>query len=89
MGTIHSSMRLYYESKRTPAAPPPRTTPSRRALRGRGVPGGGAEPALRAWVARGYDLRPAGPRCRAVADFAAMEEPDLLAEDVREFLAGR
>ncbi|HMK74207.1 MAG TPA: epoxide hydrolase, partial [Myxococcaceae bacterium] len=80
--TIHSSMRLYQESTRTPLQlaegeriePPtgvavfPREAPS----------------PPRAWVDRGYNVQrwtemPSG------GHFAAMEEPRLLAEDIRAF----
>jgi pimeloyl-ACP methyl ester carboxylesterase len=80
--TIHSSMRFYYESKRTPL----RLAPGERV----GVPCALARfPAEapsppREWVARGYDLRRWTEMPRG-GHFAAMEEPDLLAQDIRAF----
>jgi pimeloyl-ACP methyl ester carboxylesterase len=84
-GTIHSSTRLYYESKRAPL----RLAAGQRV----DVPCGVARFPVeapsppRAWVARGYDVRrwtemPSG------GHFAAMEEPDHLAADVRTFFRG-
>jgi pimeloyl-ACP methyl ester carboxylesterase len=85
-GTIHSSMRLYYESSRKPLqlrAGERVRAPTAVARFAREAPSPPRE-----WVARGYDLVrwtefPKG------GHFAAMEEPELLAADVREFFRDR
>ena len=80
--TIHSSMRLYYESRRAPF----RFAAGQRVH----VPCGVARFPLeipsppREWVERGYNVTqwtemPSG------GHFAAMEEPELLADDIRRF----
>jgi pimeloyl-ACP methyl ester carboxylesterase len=85
-GTIHSSMRLYYESSRKPLqlragervhAP---TAVARFAHEAPSPP--------REWVSRGYDLVRWTEYPRG-GHFAAMEEPELLAADVREFFRDR
>jgi pimeloyl-ACP methyl ester carboxylesterase len=80
--TIGSSMRIYRESRRTPL----RLGPGERV----GVPCGFAHFPLEAphppreWVERGYDIRRWTELPRG-GHFAAMEEPELLAEDIRAF----
>ena len=80
--TIGSSMRLYRESRRTPL----QLAPGERVP----VPCGVAHFPLEAphppreWVERGYDVRRWTEMPRG-GHFAAMEEPELLAEDVRAF----
>jgi pimeloyl-ACP methyl ester carboxylesterase len=80
--TIGSSMRLYRESRRTPL----RLGPGERIA----VPCGFAHFPLEAphppreWVERGYTIRRWTEMPRG-GHFAAMEEPELLAEDVRAF----
>jgi pimeloyl-ACP methyl ester carboxylesterase len=80
--TIHSSMRLYYESLKRPL----QFGPGERIL----VPCGVAffpkeAPAPpREWVERVYDVRRWTEMPRG-GHFAAMEEPALLAEDIRAF----
>jgi pimeloyl-ACP methyl ester carboxylesterase len=82
--TIHSSIRLYRESMATPV----RLGPGERVP----VPAAVAHFPLeapfppRAWIERAYDVRrftkmPAG------GHFAALEQPELLAHDIREFFA--
>jgi pimeloyl-ACP methyl ester carboxylesterase len=79
-GTIHSSMRLYYESAKTPLA----LAPGERVR----VPTAVARFALEApmppreWVARGYDVVRWTELPRG-AHFAAMEEPAAFVDDVR------
>jgi len=81
-GTIGSSMRLYRESRVTPL----RLEPGQRVE----VPTAAARFAKeapfppRSWIERGYDLRRYTEFPRG-GHFAAMEEPELLAEDVRKF----
>jgi pimeloyl-ACP methyl ester carboxylesterase len=81
-GTIHSSMRLYGESAKTPLRLEERlrvpTAIARFPLEEPFPP--------RSWIERGYDVRrytemPAG------GHFAAMEQPALLAADIRAFFA--
>jgi pimeloyl-ACP methyl ester carboxylesterase len=80
--TIHSSMRLYMESARTPLhldegeriAPPTATAV---------FPKEAPSPP-REWVERGYNLQRWTEMPRG-GHFAAMEEPALLAEDIRAF----
>jgi pimeloyl-ACP methyl ester carboxylesterase len=80
--TIHSSMRLYYESRRAPfrfSAGERVAVPCAIARFPRELP---SPP--RDWVARGYNVTrwtemPSG------GHFAAMEEPDLLVNDIRQF----
>ena len=80
--TIGSSMRLYRESRRTPLA----LRPGERVR----VPCGVARFPLEAphppreWVERGYDVVRWTEMPRG-GHFAALEEPQLLAEDVRAF----
>jgi pimeloyl-ACP methyl ester carboxylesterase len=80
--TIGSSMRFYRESRRTPL----QLRPGERVP----VPCGFAHFPLEAphppreWVERGYDVRRWTEMPRG-GHFAAMEEPELLAEDVRAF----
>ena len=84
-GSIGSSMRLYREAKAVPLA----------FAEGQRVPAPCAvarfpkeEPMPpREWVERGYDVVRWTEMPRG-GHFAAMEEPELLAEDVREFLRG-
>ena len=81
-GTIGSSMRLYLESKATPL--------HFRAGERVAVPTGVARFAKEApmppreWVERVYDVRRWSEYPRG-GHFAAMEEPELLAADIREF----
>jgi pimeloyl-ACP methyl ester carboxylesterase len=80
--TIHSSCRLYYEVRRAPLHFQPGDLVS--------VPCGIARFAREApfpprpWVDRGYDVRRWTDFPRG-GHFAAMEEPELLAEDIRAF----
>jgi len=80
--TIGSSMRLYRESRHTPL----QLGPGERVR----VPCGIAHFPLeaphppRAWVERAYDVRRWTEMPRG-GHFAAMEEPELLAEDIRAF----
>jgi len=80
--TIHSSARLYYEAGRRPL----QLGPGERVTAPCGVarfPYEAPAPP-REWVERGYDVHrwTAMPRG---GHFAAMEEPELLAEDIRAF----
>jgi pimeloyl-ACP methyl ester carboxylesterase len=82
-GTIGSSMRLYYEASRHPlrlAAGERVRVPTGLALFPAETP---ASPP-REWVERGYDVTRWAPMPRG-GHFAAWEEPDLLAEEIREF----
>jgi len=80
-GTAGSSARLYYESARTGSiyVPPFRDTPIGVASFPKEALG-----TRRRWVEAGYDLRHWTDLDRG-GHFAAMEEPDLLVNDVREF----
>jgi pimeloyl-ACP methyl ester carboxylesterase len=80
--TIHSSMRLYFESRRTPLqlkAGERIAVPTAVADFPKEAP---APP--REWVERGYHLVRWTPMPRG-GHFAALEEPALLAEDLRAF----
>ena len=80
--TIHSSMRLYFESRRTPLrlkAGERVTVPTGVAAFPKEAP---APP--REWVERGYNLARWTKMPRG-GHFAALEEPELLAEDLRNF----
>jgi len=82
-GTIGSSMRLYREASRHPLrlAPGERiTVPTGMAL----FPGETPANPPREWVERGYDVTRWMPMPRG-GHFAAWEEPDLLAGEIREF----
>jgi pimeloyl-ACP methyl ester carboxylesterase len=81
-GTIGSSIRLYRESRATPLALGPGQTievPTAVAVFPLEMPSPPAE-----WVARGYNLQRWTIMPRG-GHFAAMEEPELLAEDIRAF----
>jgi pimeloyl-ACP methyl ester carboxylesterase len=80
--TIHSSMRLYFESRRTPL----RLEPGQRVPVPCGVAFFPKEAPMppREWVERGYDVVRWTPMPRG-GHFAALEEPALLAEDIRAF----
>jgi len=80
--TIHSSARLYYETRRRPL----QLGPGERVTAPCGVAHFPYEiPAPpREWVERGYDIRRWTTMPRG-GHFAAMEEPELLAEDIRAF----
>ena len=81
-GTINSSTRLYYESQRNPLSPA--------AGQKMKVPSGIAvfpheiSRPPREWAERAYDLRRWTEMLRG-GHFAAMEEPELLVEDIRAF----
>jgi pimeloyl-ACP methyl ester carboxylesterase len=81
-GTIHSANRLYLESRATPL--------QLEVGEGVRVPCGVAHFPLeapfppRSWIERGYDVRRWTEMPRG-GHFAAMEEPDLLARDIRDF----
>jgi pimeloyl-ACP methyl ester carboxylesterase len=82
-GTIGSSMRLYHQASRHPIhlAPGQRIrVPTGMALFPEETP---ANPP-REWVERGYDVARWTPMPRG-GHFAAWEEPDLLAEEIRGF----
>jgi pimeloyl-ACP methyl ester carboxylesterase len=81
-GTIGSSIRLYRESRATPLALAPGQTidvPTAVAVFPMEMPTPPAE-----WVERGYNLQRWTLMPRG-GHFAAMEEPELLAEDIRAF----
>ncbi len=81
-GTINSSTRLYYESQRNPLSPAPgqkMRVPSGIAV----FPQEISRPP-REWAERAYDLRRWTEMPRG-GHFAAMEEPELLVEDIRAF----
>jgi pimeloyl-ACP methyl ester carboxylesterase len=81
-GTIHSSFRLYYESRLAPLAFGPADfvrVPCAIARFPREAP---FPP--RSWVERGYNVRRWTTMPRG-GHFAAAEEPELLARDLREF----
>ena len=80
--TIHSSCRLYYESKKAPLQLPAGRAGDRPVCN-RSLPQGGAIPA-RAWIERGYNVQHWAEMPRG-AHFAAAEEPELLARDVAGF----
>jgi pimeloyl-ACP methyl ester carboxylesterase len=84
-GSMSSAMRGYYEAAHAPAQPLPRVTvPTGYAM----FPGEylvGRVP--REWVARAYNLQHWTELPRG-GHFAALEEPDLLAEDIRAFFRG-
>jgi pimeloyl-ACP methyl ester carboxylesterase len=80
--TIHSSARLYYEARRQPLL----LGPGERVAAPCGVARFPHEAPVppREWVERGYDIRRWTEMPRG-GHFAAMEEPELLAEDIRAF----
>jgi pimeloyl-ACP methyl ester carboxylesterase len=82
-GTIASSMRLYREASRHPLhfGPGDRVrVPTGLAL----FPAESPANPPRAWVERGYDVAHWATMPRG-GHFAAWEEPDLLASEIREF----
>jgi pimeloyl-ACP methyl ester carboxylesterase len=81
-GTITSSCRLYYEASRRPL----RLGPGERVRVPCGVAAFPKEAPFppREWVERGYDVTRWTPMPRG-GHFAALEEPDLLAADLRAF----
>ncbi len=82
-GTIGSSMRLYYEARHRPlhlAAGERVRVPTGFAL----FPGETPANPPRSWVERGYDLARWEEMPRG-GHFAAWEEPDLLAAELRDF----
>lgn len=81
-GTIHSSIRLYKESR----ADPLRLAPGERVRVPCGIARFPREAPFppREWVERGYDVAHWTEMPRG-GHFAALEEPELLARDVREF----
>jgi pimeloyl-ACP methyl ester carboxylesterase len=80
--TIHSSCRLYFEGRKAPLHLDPRELIS--------VPCGIAHFPKeapfppRSWIERGYDVQHWTEMPRG-GHFAAMEEPELLAQDIRDF----
>jgi hypothetical protein len=80
--TIHSSFRLYYENRKSLLHFGPEdfvSVPCAIARFPKEIP---APP--RAWVERGYDVQRWSDMPRG-GHFAASEEPELLAEDLRSF----
>ena len=81
-GTIHSSLRLYYEDRHDPRPFGPEER-----IR---VPCGvvaharGGRPPPREWAERAYDVRRWTELPRG-GHFLALEEPELLARELREF----
>lgn len=82
-GTIATSFRPYWEHRAFPPAPDGRiSTPTALAV----FPGDLVHPP-RSWAERGYNLARYTQMPRG-GHFAAVEEPDLLADDIRAFLTG-
>ena len=82
-GTIATSFRPYWEHRAFPPAPGTRiSTPTALAV----FPGDLLHPP-RSWAERGYNLARYTEMPRG-GHFAAAEEPDLLADDIRAFLTG-
>jgi microsomal epoxide hydrolase len=80
-GTITSSMRMYFESAHThePKAPPKIAVPARVFLTREDVDLAPPEYAARTYTNFSYGLAPSG------GHFMAAEEPEILAEDIREW----
>jgi pimeloyl-ACP methyl ester carboxylesterase len=81
-GTINSSMRIYYENRVAPSNPARVEVPTACALFPKEI----STPPRR-WVEARYNLVRWTPMPRG-GHFAALEQPDLLVNDVREFFRG-
>ncbi|HZS10433.1 MAG TPA: epoxide hydrolase [Blastocatellia bacterium] len=79
--TIHSSVRLYYEAMRNP---PPNAAERVTVPTGVAIPPKDIVPAPREFAERFYNLRHWTELPRG-GHFAALEEPELLVEDIRAF----
>lgn len=84
-GTIHSSFRMYYEGRKAPMA----LHPGERIAVPCGIAHFPAELMFppRSWVERGYNVQRWTEMPRG-GHFAALEQPELLARDIRAFFRG-